>query len=170
MSNSGADLSDTFARSSKGHGHPSAVGSIGDRYIDLDAVGGAVEWINVDGTSTGWQVVYGDTGACDFSSLINPVATPQSTMIRRCGQLVDLYLDCKFTTWTSGDVLFTVPSGFRTAVAEYMPPPYSGVSGLVVAVTSGAVGMYTNLSTSTEYRWAWQWTTNDAWPTTLPGA
>lgn len=69
----------------------------GTEYIDTAATNGAIKWIKATGTgSTGWRVVYGDTGWRDISAVVNGPWAAEGysiTSIRRQNQTVFLWFD-----------------------------------------------------------------------------
>lgn len=109
------------------------------------------------------QLIYGDTGLRTFSTNIGGTA-----ILRRVGVLVKLEL--RDLVLAGSDSILTIPSGFQ---GDYSPnyglvgrtggrvPVYFTLSGSSLAQNGAATGTgYASL----------MWTTNDPWPTTLPGS
>lgn len=120
------------------------------------------------------QLIYGDTGIRDITSL-TPVAGIITSLgfarLSRYGQVVEVALSS--LTKTAGSVTFAgiLPSGFRPTGANATAVGYDSGGNLpsVTAVTNGdflirSSGPVNNGGVTLQFR------TAEAWPTTLPGA
>lgn len=162
----------------EGSGQPEGrvAAPIGARYRDVDGTNGAVEWVKVAGSdtsNTGWMLIAGDTGwrnvAGLFQARSNGVAN--SIMLRRVNNLVDFYMDVKTPTNTSSPwTTMTLPVGFRPDFTRYglLQDNKEAAAGSTAIMSDGSVNLYTIVSAKTD-RFNGIWTTEDAWPTNLPG-
>lgn len=161
-----------------GTGFPTIAAPVGTRYIDSAATNGAVEWIKAAGTGTsGWKVVYGDTGWRDLSQyLVNgaakggaaaPAGGGEAIRIRRSGDTVTFVASFALPAWVSGQSALDFPIAGFSHPTTYMPDGYGGAAPVIIT-TSGSVRIYIG-SASVGQRYMWTWLTSDAWPTTLPG-
>ena len=159
--------------------------SIGSRYIDTAATNGAVEWIKASGTgTTGWKVVYGDTGVL---SIPLTGAIEGRVFLRRRNDLVQLTLSAGTVLTaplSSGHIMFEHPAGFRPYGESYglwatgtsgpaanLPGP-SGIARLA-SVRSNNVALWSPDSSvsSGSFRVNLSpWLTQEAWPSSLPGS
>lgn len=124
----------------------------------------------------GEQMVYGDTGARYVTDWFgNGWTLNYSTSgIRRYGNLVDMWIILNAANATARAAL-TLPLGFRPANLRYqnamghLDPP--GPVNLVEIDTAGVLSVwgYTTTPPSGSYYMSGTWTTNDPWPTVLPG-
>ena len=155
-----------------GTGSPEGVvtAPVGTYYTDTAITNGAMRWAKKTGTgNTGWVCTEGDTGTRDLSAFINAPATGTVFQVSRSGRMVYLtaYISFSSTAWTPGDVLFTLPDGFRPVTYHYTSPPYSG-PGVLSLEPSGSAALWSdNVSTTTA--WSFAYMTPAAWPSTLPG-
>lgn len=155
----------------RGTGSPEGVltAVVGTEYIDTLATNGAVKWIKATGTgNTGWQVVYGDTGFRNIVSLLHANAIPQSTetRIRRRDNMVYFALGTTTTTWTNGDIIVTLPTGFRANTnGIYLNDGYGGST----CYMDGGGGVHSYPGGAAGRRGNWSWLTDDPWPASLPG-
>ena len=155
-----------------GTGSPEGVvtAPVGTYYTDTAITNGALRWAKKSGTgNTGWVCVEGDTGLRDLSSFINAPATAVTFQACRSGRVTYLTILVSFssTAWTPGNVLFTLPDGFRPAAPYYVSPPYAGPGALSVEPSGSAALWSSNVSTVTA--WSFAYVTPAAWPSTLPG-
>lgn len=145
---------------------------------------GAVKWDESvgrrcfvwDTTNSRWQMTYGDTGSryvTDwFSNGWNLNYTASG--IRRYGNVVDMWIILNAANATARAAL-TLPLGFRpanlryTSAIGYLDPP--GPVNLTEIDTDGVLSVwgYTTTPPSGSYYMSGTWTTNDPWPTVLPG-
>ena len=147
---------------------------VGSIYTDTAATNGAIRWIKTSGTgSTGWRVEYGYTGGRKISDAFSHLTSASSRhiSIARHGNMVDLVLHNvvfdlgEVPKWTS---IITIPAGFRPRAVfrDLLTNP-------VVEVELSPNGVFrtgdTPISQGTSLYFRLQWTTEDAWPATLPG-
>lgn len=172
-----------------GTGSPEGVvtAPVGSQWIDTAATTGAIKWIKATGTgNTGWVVQYGDTGLRNVSALLpaahlalNPNAVAS---IRRVGSLVTLFYSTGSSPTATGLQTLTdgttVPSGFRfDKTASGRTPTGTmlvGSSGAGSSIslymsTTSAINSATHVS-GTAVQGSISWTTDDAWPASLPGS
>jgi hypothetical protein len=158
-----------------GNGMPNGkiLAPVGSTYIDRDATNGAIRWIKKTGGNSvnGWAVDYGDTGWRNITP--NPLpANIASTIIkvRRCGDVVEFCMDSsEFISVTETKMFDRLPEGFRIPSGVYINAglgPGTSHSGRISLTrdqvkTQASVGKY-----KTTYV---RYTTDDAWPATLPG-
>lgn len=158
-----------------GNGMPNGkvLAPVGSTYIDRDATNGAIRWIKKTGGNSvnGWAVDYGDTGWRNITP--NPLpANIASTIIkvRRCGDVVEFCMDSsEFVSATETKMFDRLPEGFRIPGGVYINAglgsgtSHSGRISLTrdQVKTQASVGKY-----KTTYV---RYTTDDPWPTTLPG-
>jgi len=157
-----------------GTGFPEGVTTapVGSRYIDTAATNGAIEWIKASGTgSTGWKVVYGDTGVRNLTSLLLNGCTVLDgghPSVIRIGRTVHFTANASQPSgWVSGTPMIVVPTGFRpiASTAVYLPDGYSNATAFFLEV-NGDLKVFGGANGR---RASWVWLTDDAWPTTLPG-
>jgi hypothetical protein len=167
---------DTGDQGLQGLGSPEGVqtASVGTRYIDTAATNGAVEWIKATGTgNTGWKVTYGDTGWRNIGSLLAANMNPSTTyplVLRRVGDRVSMW-------------------GYFAPTVNLVIPQVTGfMSGRGRGLVSWSANGSTSFMESEEWGDQWrdglnpgppttgarvqvhgEWTTGQAWPTTLPG-
>lgn len=123
----------------------------------------------------GEQMVYGDTGERNVKSLLlNGIVSEsvgEAVRLRRVGNIVTIYLGIIVPGGASSPTeVMQLPLGFRPAtnVSMYMPPGYSG-SAQVVIGGAYSMNIYGTFTVGSYHRYLWSWSTNDAWPTVLPG-
>lgn len=159
-----------------GNGMPNGkvLAPVGSTYIDRDATNGAIRWIKKTGGNSvnGWAVDYGDTGWRNITP--NPLpANIASTIIkvRRCGDIVEFSMgSSEFVSATETKMFDRLPEGFRIPSGIYINAglgPGTSHSGRISLTsdqvkTQASVGKY-----KTTYV---RFTTDDPWPTALPGA
>lgn len=118
----------------------------------------------------GYEV--GDTGRRNVASLVNatPWPTVGSAILRRVGYIVSLALILDHAT-SGNDAFFTspLPSGFRpgTNLSYLIASTSANAICTIYAPSSGAIRPNSNPGS---IRAALTWTTNDAWPSSLPGS
>lgn len=160
----------------EGNGSPEGVvaAPVGSTYIDRQGTNGAIQWIKKSGTgNTGWVVGQGDTGWRNVSGLLTngwAATIGPSARLRRINNVVYLtaYFDAAVAT---ANEALNLDVGFRSATAFAFPcaigTAMPGTSATVEVST--LVRVYRGASTSTFYTNG-SWPTNDAWPSSLPGA
>lgn len=162
----------------EGEGHPEGrvAAPIGSRYRDTNGTNGAVEWIKLSGlptSNTGWLLVSGDTGWRNVLGLLALRSNGQGhvAMLRRVGDVVDLYLDLTNPTNTSSPwETMVLPVGFRPGFTRYgaMQDNKEAAAGSTAVLLDGKVNLY-SLTSAKRDRYNGTWTTKDPWPTDLPG-
>jgi hypothetical protein len=142
----------------------------GTRYRDTAKTNGAAVWRKDSaGTlNTGWVCVEGDTLHRNITTLLHANAAGQSTetRLRRTAAGVHFGIGATTTTWTSGDIILTIPTGSRTSTnGMYLNDGYGGStffmdgSGGVRAYPGGSAGRRGN----------YFWLCDEPWPISLPG-
>lgn len=165
----------------EGTGSPQSVvtAPVGSTYIDTAATTGAIKWVKASGTgNTGWVVEYGDTGSRDISSVLTADAdrTLASTiLLRRTGNRVVLIGQWRETTTTPNNrAFYSLPVGFRPSHTLYQYVPYdAAVTSAYRNIRVPANGNITYggpTSGGSNFEYHVQWTTPDAWPSSLPGS
>lgn len=167
-------------------GFPNGVVSapVGSTYIDKNATNGAIEWVKATGTgNTGWVVSVGDTGWRNVtSSLINGWSA-SSVLIRRTGSDVSLRVDAASATNMTATSFLASITGFNVSSFAFPLSANSERQFLTTATNPAAVWRATSSSSGSSNQWQIQgattglatlygtinFSTNDAWPTTLPG-
>jgi len=169
-----------------GSGFPNGVVSapVGSIYIDTAVTNGVSSWIKKSGTgNTGWQVLEGDTGwrettSWDASGVVTGdalvtnmvAASGQAGYIRVRRVNSTVYLSMKAFTLT-GEVLVYSYAGFRGNTSQYVTIPLC--LGSAVVKCSVGIDKYifgsTGQNVTGTYGTEASWSTNQAWPTTLPG-
>lgn len=161
-----------------GHGFPEGniVAPVGTEYTDLDATSGAVTWIKTFGSgSTGWRVLYGDTGPRLIGTDRGPFPglVSGSVYLRRIGQHVTLLIaNGEFNNDGAHRVTYDwVPPGFN---------PTGFVLGILgdlgtldlgkLAITDVNRAMWSNCGNGSFKVGTMDWQTSEPWPTTLPGS
>lgn len=165
----GIHIGGSGPRDMAGTGSPEGVvtAPAASTWRDTNATTGAVKWIKASGAgNTGWKVEYGDTGFRNVAAgllVANGFTTVTGMQIRRTGNRVDMTAFGMYRAAPGSGVFYTLPSGFRPAYICYAKsysdnPCYvsSNAAHMVMAGTSDA-GV------------SFAYTTNDAWPSTLPG-
>lgn len=144
---------------------------VGSVYTDTAATNGAIRWIKTSGTgNTGWRAEYGDTGERVLSDFLSGYTSSGSgRFISRTNENVRLdvvgrLLDTK--GFESGDVIGTLPAGFRPRRNYHATIPASNVILSVaadgqVSVVSGSASGYITFALSHS--------TREPWPASLPG-
>lgn len=157
----------------RGTGSPQGVIAAppGTYYTDAAGTTGAWRWIKASGTgTTGWVVLYGDTGWRNVTAL-SP-RTFQNLMIKRSGQRVSMLMAITATT-TTGFVFESVPAGFLALNSmQHLPcVAYVETAPTVVAIAriASAARPYIQMM-NPQSAWAlFEWDTADQWPAILPG-
>lgn len=180
--NHGLTAEDT-SKTIRGTGFPEGVvtAPVGTEYVDEAATNGAVKWIKQSGSgSTGWQVIYGDTGWRKVISAGDYAPLPGvRVFVRRIGRMVTCCITEESlgtkTGWSGG--IWTIAGGFevdRDLEGPLISPgalttspganPYS--DSAIVATT--VVGM-TGMQPTRLHHGRLQWVALHPWPSTLPG-
>lgn len=156
----------------------------GTEFIDVNATNGAQKWLKTSDTgSSGWIVTDGDTGwrAVDWlgNGVTNTRYTIQSQTAKRVGDRITLAFQI-----TPVEVGYTqhasaIPVGFRltapqAAVAQTLTTyPAASNNPAVGAMGCNSSGTTTvqlvDVPASRTIYGQLEWTTSQAWPTTLPG-
>lgn len=149
--------------------------SVGSMYTDKSATNGAIRWIKKTGgdSANGWAVDYGDTGWRNITP--NPLPTnidKTDCKIRRVNDVVEVAIGYT-NVINANETVYTnsLPLGFRPAQNVFVTgtstgPGTSRTGG--VAIDGARIRWQ---STVGNWRTAYaRYTTNDPWPTTLPGA
>ncbi len=158
-----------------GNGMPNGkvLAPVGSTYIDRDATNGAIRWIKKTGGNSvnGWAVDYGDTGWRNITPNPLPANIASTTIkIKRCGDIVEFSMDSsEFALATETKMFDRLPEGFQIPSGVYINAglgPGTSHSGRISLTrdqvkTQASVGKY-----KTTYV---RYTTDGAWPTTLPG-
>jgi hypothetical protein len=169
----------SITRLFEGVGQPEGVvaAPIGSRYVDTTASKGAVEWLKISGINvndnTGWLLLFGDTGWRNISAMVDKrgSAIVNSALLRRVGDVVDLYLDLKTpTNITSPWTVLTLPSGFLPGFSRYgaLQDNNEVAATSTLLSSAGAVNLYGIVASKTD-RFSGLWTTKNPWPAVLPG-
>lgn len=170
----------------KGTGFPNGVVSapVGSIYIDTAITNGASSWIKKSGTgNTGWQVLEGDTGWRDVTSSLINGWTASSVLIRRTGSDVSLRVDALSASGMTAIGFLASITGFNVSSFASPLSANSERQFLTTATNPAAVWRATNSTSGSTNQWQIQgattglatlygtinFSTNDAWPSTLPG-
>ena len=154
----------------------------GSEYTDTAVTCGAVKWIKMWGMSnTGWTVLYGDTGWRDISTLL------MNGWKNKANHMTMRRIDCKVIlrfpfvgldgSVATKSVFLTLPDGFK-----YRNGSNYGAIGTIVVGNGFELGTtaslqivskdFDSLSTkpsSLDMTGELSWTTDDAYPSILPG-
>ncbi len=171
----GARVNVDYVSTISGYGAPEGriTANVGSIYTDRNATNGAIRWIKKTGSgNTGWVVEYGDTGWRNITP--NPLpANIISTVIkvRRCGDIVEFSMgSSEFGSTTETKMFDRLPEGFQIPDDVYINAclgPGTSHSGRI-SLTSNEVKTQASVG---KYKTAYvRYTTNNPWPTTLPGA
>lgn len=155
-----------------GTGFPTMSAPVGTRYTDTAATNGAVEWIKASGTgTTGWQVVYGDTGWRRVNDLITEgeATSPGGIDVRRVGDHATVRFITGFTPAGTTPAFITLPLGFRPVTESiWTTRRRSNPSDIKHIRIGSSGGMFSDadveLATASH-----TYVTDNAWPATLPG-
>lgn len=163
-----------------GTGSPEGVvtAPVGSDYRDTSATTGAIKWIKATGTgNTGWVVEYGDTGSRDISSVLTADADrtlATTILLRRTGNRVVLLGIWRETTTTPNNrAFYSLPVGFRPSHTLYQYVPYDAASTSAyrnIRVPANGNITYGGPTSGSNFEYHVQWTTPDAWPSSLPGS
>lgn len=160
-----------------GNGMPNGkvLAPVGSTYIDRDATNGAIRWIKKTGGNSvsGWAVDYGDTGWLNITPNPLPANIDKTDCkIRRVNDVVEVAIGYT-NVINATEMVYTnsLPLGFRPAQNVFV----TGIStGPGTSRTGGVAIDGTRIrwqSTVGNWRTAYaRYTTDDAWPATLPGA
>ncbi|NKG22197.1 hypothetical protein [Paeniglutamicibacter terrestris] len=152
-----------------------AVGAIldtGQRYTVSETAGRAVRiWDYVNGRE---QLVYGESGLRDITALAPNVTSGKLYLSRSRDEVSLVFSDVAMSgaTGSAYDMLAAggIPVGFRPPITHW----YNGVDGppglrRVGVASSGWVPVYLSPVPGDFYRGKVSWSTQQAWPTSLPG-
>lgn len=160
-----------------GNGMPNGkiLAPVGSTYIDRDATNGAIRWIKKTGGNSvnGWAVDYGDTGWRNITPNPLPANIDKTDCkIRRVNDVVEVAIGYT-NVINATEMVYTnsLPLGFRPAQNVFV----TGIStGPGTSRTGGVAIDGTRIrwqSTVGNWRTAYaRYTTDDAWPATLPSA
>ena len=174
----GLALGSNGPRMMSGTGSPEGVvtAPIGSIWFQSDSTVGVTHWIKATGTgNTGWVVQYGDTGLRNLSgvTLLNSWTIYSSVFnLRRVGNLVEVNLWADKTS-ASADSVYTIPSGFRPAVAYARFTQATNVDddycrGYIMSTGDFRV-LRSTMTGAIPYIYL-TYVTSDAWPASLPGS
>lgn len=135
-----------------------------------------MEWIKLSGLptdNTGWLLLAGDTGWRNVagSLTLRSNGAGHVALLRRVNNVVDLYLDLTNpTNTTSPWSPIVLPPGFRPGFTRHgaMQDNKEGAAVSTAVLSDGTVNLYT-LTSAKRDRYNGTWTTEDPWPTELPG-
>lgn len=159
-----------------GNGMPNGkiLAPVGSTYIDRDATNGAIRWIKKTGGNSvnGWAVDYGDTGWRNITPNPLPANIDKTDCkIRRVNDVVEVaigytnVINATETVYTN-----SLPLGFCPAQNVFVTGTSTGPG---TSRTGGVAIDGTRIrwqSTVGNWRTAYaRYTTDDAWPTSLPG-
>lgn len=158
-----------------GNGMPNGkvLAPVGSTYIDRDATNGAIRWIKKTGGNSvnGWAVDYGDTGWRNITPNPLPANIASTTIkVKRCGDIVEFSMgSSEFVSATETKMFDRLPEGFRIPGGVYINAglgPGTSHSGRI-SLTSDQVKTQASIG---KYKTTYvRYTTDDPWPTTLPG-
>jgi len=154
-----------------GTGFPEGVitAPVGSIYIDTAITNGASSWIKKSGTgNTGWEVLEGDTGRRNVTSLATGVTSGNIYYRRIQNQVTMVMADVVYGTSTGTVAYLNHPAGFA---------PDTGYSSAGMAWRSTARSLSANGTSLNVYNLAngepitgsFTWATAQAYPSTLPG-
>lgn len=109
------------------------------------------------------QIVYGDTGRRDITSLFGAAVTVGSVLIQRYGRHVTITLNNVTVPTGASTVAGIIPVGFRITGAGVYPVGYAPNTATVWS--DGNI----NLPTGSGRYGSFTYLTEQAWPTSLPG-
>ncbi len=179
-----------------GTGSPEGVvtAPVGSMYTDTAATNGAIRWIKATGSSnTGWRVEYGDTGWRNIvgsiyagPNLAANFPTVNALYMRRIGMEVKFRFRGDATggalvgTNAVAEMAVGLPAGWRSVEYATLGSGKAGQSASLVSTSSlttlSLVSAEPPISPATTSKWVGlffsimaDYTTDDAWPTTLIG-
>jgi len=125
-----------------------------------------------DSTNHREQLIYGDTGWRDISSLISTDAvltTVGSWYLRRIGSRVALQATGVTKTAVAKTLTGLIPTGFRAAPANGVGILGDANNSLCRALSNTSGDIILAAAVSSAGSLGFTWTTSDTWPGTLPG-
>ena len=163
-----------------GTGSPEGVvtAPVGTYYTDTAITNGALRWAKKAGAgNTGWQVVEGDTGWRDVRTLLLNGWTATIFQLRRRNDTVMAKINSLSgnATWLN---VMNAPTGFHMAQATYPLGRESQLTGNMVAFACSFGVLGSNWTKMIDGTWNsalyslvmdFDYQTEQAWPTTLPG-
>lgn len=117
----------------------------------------------MDDSATREQMIYGDTGRRNITSLFGTAVTAGNVLIQRYGRLVTIVLDNVTVPVGAGTVAGIIPAGFRPTSAGVYAVGYSPNTATIWG--NGDI----NLPTGSARYGSFTYPTENAWPTSLPG-
>jgi hypothetical protein len=158
-----------------GNGMPNGkvLAPVGSTYIDRDATNGAIRWIKKTGGNSvnGWAVDYGDTGWRNITPNPLPANIASTTIkVKRCGDIVEFSMSSsEFVSANETKMFDKLSLGFQIPSGTYINASLGpGTSHSVrISLTSDQVKTQASIG---KYKTTYvRHTTDDPWPTTLPG-
>lgn len=130
---------------------------------------GASSSIKKSGTgNTGWQVLEGDTGWRDVSTLVTGFSSGILRIKRKDNTVVVSVVDLNLGTNAGAQFdYYTLPSGFGASQWQFAPLDQSLTYKRSLA-TGGVLRIY-SLTASVVINGGFNFDTSAAWPTALPG-
>jgi len=162
-----------------GTGFPNGVVSapVGSIYIDTAVTNGASSWIKKSGTgNTGWQVLEGDTGWRNVSSLLANGWTG-SLYIKRTALGLSIHVEGLSSSAATSSSVIVLTSGFAPSTVpgvglnrNFLSTATGPASMYRVTINSGGIVQMQNFSTGMGTMYGTMYmSTADAYPTILPG-
>jgi len=161
-----------------GSGFPEGVvtAPMGSRYTDTSATNGAVDWLKASGSgNTGWEVLFGDTGWRDISSLQVNGWTSSQIRVRRNGENIYFWFLTLNPAAATADTVLTLPDGFKPSFVQRFPILKSTVSRQLNVDSAGGVRVLLYATGDGTYdACSAAWLAGTAagpgnWPSALPG-
>ena len=162
----------------RGTGFPEGVvtANVGSIYIDTAITNGASSWIKKSGTSsTGWQVLEGDTGQRDITANLVNGWTATKVFVRRVNNQVYLQVEGLNAAAMTNQIFVSLSAGFRgysnAYVSRMLLHTAAGPAAAWRVNIEASGGVYIgNATTGTPVLYGLApFATLDAWPSTLPG-
>ena len=163
----------------RGTGFPEGVvtANVGTVYIDTAVTNGASSWIKKSGTgNTGWQVLGGDTGSRNITSLA--VGTPVfsgGVWVRRVGNIVTVSISDFESTWSAAGWLEIIAAATMVGFKPSTPggENYNTLLGSTFArmqvLTTGVLRVYSGSTGTLRMHNTASYICSSTWPSTLPG-
>ena len=146
---------------------------VGSIYTDTAATAGAIRWIKAAGTgNTGWETEVVYTGVRNIAALMSEyMSSTWGLDLTRRGSAVQCSLFARQINRkpiTSGDVIFTLPAGFRPSITYRVVSVQPSVT--IEVSTSGRVTALGAVSQNSYFTFMFTHITSDTAAATLPGA
>lgn len=135
--------------------------------VDQTAGRAIYQWDDVNNRE---QLIYGDTGWRDVTSLAGVGWASGSMYVRRVGYSIEIQLDNVTLSGNPNGTIISLPVGFRPTWNAYIPAIH-GASRNSRSFFTGSNGShgFNNAVAAEVMSWRFSYTTGEAWPTTLPG-